>query len=442
VDPDNAVDTLLNEFVSTEHRPAQKIQLSVCARVRGVLSQDHKAALAQRLSSDVCVHFQSDGQSIKLLQDPFHFKSFRVDHTFGASSEQQEVYHTALRPLVRDVLAGYNGTCMVYGQTASGKTYTMFGSDSSLGIAHFALSDLFDEAVRREEEGLLAKIFVSFYQIYLENIYDLLGDNGMRFDRNNNNNGNNNSNNNYNNGCGLASHWNQSSASLALDMKQQHTLPSLNIREDANHTTFVENLKYVYAHDKGTAIALIEQGLQRRRVNSTTYNIASSRSHAVLQIHCEFEETPPTAVDESSIATSKHGLQGDNTKYLVRRRTLTLVDLAGSERVQTFRQSNKKQLQEAAVINKSIAALGNCIYALSKEASGERDVTGGGHVPYRDCKLTRLLADALGGNAKTSIIATISPCSYNYEETCSTLKFAARYLLFVYYICTYCLLTA
>jgi hypothetical protein len=93
-------------------------------------------------------------------------------------------------------------------------------------------------------------------------------------------------------------------------------------------------------------------------------------------------------------------------------------------------------------INKSISALGNCIQALaSMSLAGEEaedangfltaQVAGGvkraSHVPFRDCKLTRLLAEPLGGNSKTCIIVNIGPCSYNYEETNSTMKFAKRY---------------
>jgi hypothetical protein len=75
-------------------------------------------------------------------------------------------------------------------------------------------------------------------------------------------------------------------------------------------------------------------------------------------------------------------------------------------------------LEEAKKINVSLLALGNCIQALSNSKNS--------HVSYRNSKLTRILQESLGGNAKTSLIVTISPSSYNSEETFSTLAFGSR----------------
>jgi kinesin family protein 3/17 len=94
------------------------------------------------------------------------------------------------------------------------------------------------------------------------------------------------------------------------------------------------------------------------------------------------------------------------------------VDLAGSER-QSKTGSVGERFVEATKINLSLTALGKVISSL---VEGKK----GGHIPYRDSKLTRLLQDSLGGNAKTIMIATISPSYYNYEETISTLKYASR----------------
>jgi hypothetical protein len=126
-------------------------------------------------------------------------------------------------------------------------------------------------------------------------------------------------------------------------------------------------------------------------------------------------------------------------EFLYRRRVITLVDLAGSERVMKsgileLNESGKKKyefsVKEAASINKSISALGNCIQALSSiQKNAQMNCNDTSHVPYRDSKLTRLLADSLGGNALTSIIACISPTLYNVDETLSTLQFATRYYI-------------
>ncbi|CAJ1974022.1 unnamed protein product [Sphenostylis stenocarpa] len=100
---------------------------------------------------------------------------------------------------------------------------------------------------------------------------------------------------------------------------------------------------------------------------------------------------------------------------------LHLVDLAGSERVKRT-GADGLRLKEGIHINKGLLALGNVISALGDEKKRKE----GGHVPYRDSKLTRLLQDSLGGNSKTVMIACVSPADTNAEETLNTLKYANR----------------
>jgi hypothetical protein len=109
---------------------------------------------------------------------------------------------------------------------------------------------------------------------------------------------------------------------------------------------------------------------------------------------------------------------GQVKKRHYRKALLTVVDLAGSERLSKT-GSEGARLQEAKNINKSIAALSNCISALASDKSLS-------HVPFRDSKLTRLLTESLGGNCKTTICACISPSLVHYEESYSTLLFATR----------------
>merc|ERR1712029_1138512 len=101
----------------------------------------------------------------------------------------------------------------------------------------------------------------------------------------------------------------------------------------------------------------------------------------------------------------------------IRKGKLNLVDLAGSER-QSKTQATGDRLKEANKINLSLSALGNVISALVDGKSK--------HIPYRDSKLTRLLQDSLGGNAKTIMVANIGPANYNYDETITTLRYANR----------------
>ena len=111
-----------------------------------------------------------------------------------------------------------------------------------------------------------------------------------------------------------------------------------------------------------------------------------------------------------------------------------MVDLAGAERPNNYKISNKQHFKEAVIINKSISALGNCIKALAtisqNNAHQAEDTSQSStftvHVPFRDCRLTRLLAVPLGGNSRICLIANIGPCASYYDETMSTLKFASR----------------
>jgi hypothetical protein len=126
--------------------------------------------------------------------------------------------------------------------------------------------------------------------------------------------------------------------------------------------------------------------------------------------------------DESQMRTPPlHKRENSSNKVKkshLKKALLTIVDLAGSERLSKT-GSEGMRLQEAKNINKSIAALSNCISALASEKSLQ-------HVPFRDSKLTRLLTESLGGNCKTTICACISPSLLHYEESYSTLLFATR----------------
>jgi kinesin family protein 5 len=141
---------------------------------------------------------------------------------------------------------------------------------------------------------------------------------------------------------------------------------------------------------------VIEEGKANRHIAVTNMNEHSSRSHSVFLINVKQENL-------------------ENQKKLSGK--LYLVDLAGSEKVSKT-GAEGTVLDEAKNINKSLSALGNVISAL---ADGNKT-----HIPYRDSKLTRILQESLGGNARTTIIICCSPASFNEAETKSTLEFGKR----------------
>ncbi|EGZ24594.1 hypothetical protein PHYSODRAFT_481164 [Phytophthora sojae] len=174
------------------------------------------------------------------------------------------------------------------------------------------------------------------------------------------------------------------------------------LREDRNKEVYVDQLREIDVGSEEEALTLLQLGSQNRHISSTDMNRESSRSHAVFSVKLVLEERTSAGVKRT------------------RRSCLHLVDLAGSEKQRQTRVAGKR-LKEAAQINKSLSALGNVIMALVDVSNGQKR-----HVHYRDSKLTFLLRDALGGNAITSIVATISPDEKYFTETLSTLKFAQR----------------
>ena len=178
-----------------------------------------------------------------------------------------------------------------------------------------------------------------------------------------------------------------------LDMTRVKS--NLTVREEKGKGTYIADVteEYVASHEE--LLGIMARGGTNRAVAATGMNEGSSRSHSVFTITV-------TQTDTVTRSTKSGKLQ--------------LIDLAGSEMVKKTNVSGQ-QLEEAKTINKSLSALGLVINALTE---------GNVHVPYRDSKLTRILQDSLGGNAKTALIVAISPSSYNASESISTLRFGMR----------------
>jgi kinesin family protein 3/17 len=172
------------------------------------------------------------------------------------------------------------------------------------------------------------------------------------------------------------------------------------LRENADRGFYVRDLSQMVMHSTQDLLALLNYGSKQRAVGATNMNEKSSRSHSIFNIRVE-----------SSIE------MGPGIKPKISVGKLNLVDLAGSER-QNKTQSQNERFKEAIKINLSLSALGNVISAL---ADGKTS-----HIPYRDSKLTKLLQDSLGGNAKTLMLANINPCVLHYDETLGTLRYASR----------------
>lgn len=284
-------------------------------------------------------------------------KTFTFDAVFDSNSKQRDLYEESVRPLIDSVLAGFNGTIFAYGQTGTGKTYTMQGAwmdPEKRGVIPNAFDHIFTH-ISRSQSDKQYLVRASYLEIYLEEIRDLLDPN--------------------------------------------HANTRLELRESPDTGVYVRDLTSCVCKSIKEIEEVMNMGNQSRAVGATDMNEHSSRSHALFLITVECSQPGP-----------------DGRKH-IRVGRLNLVDLAGSER-QAKTGVQGERLKEAAKINLSLSALGNVISALADGRSG--------HVPYRDSKLTRLLQDSLGGNAKTVMVATLGPAPQHYDETLTTLRYANR----------------
>ncbi|KAF9968438.1 hypothetical protein BGZ70_003834 [Mortierella alpina] len=240
---------------------------------------------------------------------------------------------------------------------------TYSGTEKQPGITPRAVEDVFKYIRENSEREFLLR--VSYLEIYNESIRDLL-------------------------------------SPEAIDLR---------IHEDRKRGVYVSPLKEEIVTTPSQVLRILQRGDYQRHTSTTDYNAHSSRSHSIFQIVIESRERAPTAPQSPEGRKPSLGLKAPAA---VRVSQLNLIDLAGSEKASTDMERRK----EGAFINKSLLTLGTVISKLT-------DVRGS-HIPYRDSKLTRILQSSLSGNARVSVICTISPSFLNVEESHNTLKFAAR----------------
>jgi hypothetical protein len=178
-------------------------------------------------------------------------------------------------------------------------------------------------------------------------------------------------------------------------------LPSLEIHEAADKSVYVKDLTVIPVSSVKHAMDVVRAGVAKRATFETVLNEVSSRSHTVFTL--------------TVVQTDNRAGRGGEAPAITG--MLNIVDLAGSERVERS-LSVGQRFKEAVNINKSLSALGTVVMALS---SGDYS-----YIPYRDSKLTRLLQESLGGNSYTTLIATVTMASADFDESLNTLHFANR----------------
>ena len=328
--------------------------------------------------------------------------SYSYDHVCDEHQSQGAIFESVGVPVTDAFLEGYHGCLIAYGQTGAGKTFTMQGpgdpDESSSGeLASGEGTDGAGAVNDPEAQGLIPRVLQRIFQRVADETNGTLIDADTPEDKKP-------CDVQFVVKCSYLEIYNETVADLlapAGTTNAERNAPV--IREHDKKGIFVEGLTEAVVTNAEETYDLFTKGSFNRRVGMTEMNRESSRSHAVFTVSLESKRRP---------------CQGAALQK--RSALLHLVDLAGSER-QKSTEAGGARLKEASAINKSLSALGNVIKALVDVADGKDR-----HVPYRDSKLTYLLKDALGGKARCTLLACVSPATGQLEETLSTLKFAQR----------------
>ncbi|KAK9053837.1 hypothetical protein SSX86_024912 [Deinandra increscens subsp. villosa] len=320
----------------------QEEKIFVSVRVRPMNAKE----IANNDSSDWdCVSNNTIIFKNALTERSMYPNAYTFDRVYGCDSTTRQVYEEGIKRVALSALNGFNSSVFAYGQTSSGKTYTM------TGVTQYAISDIFDHISKQDHREFMLKF--SAIEIYNECVKDLLSADAT----------------------------------------------PLRLLDDPEKGTVVDKLTEIHLEDWTHLMELLAVCEAQRKIGETSLNEMSSRSHQIIRLMIESSPSESSGIDSGSILTA----------------TVNFIDLAGSERAsQTL--STGKRLKEGAHINRSLLTLGTVIRKLSKEPNG--------HIPYRDSKLTRILQNSLGGNAKTAIICTLSPAHTHLEQSRNTLLFA------------------
>ncbi|EGR31594.1 kinesin heavy chain, putative, partial [Ichthyophthirius multifiliis] len=321
------------------------------ANIRVICRMRPLNQLEKSTGGEQCVVY--DDKNITITVGNEKPQEFTFDRILDPNICQKEAFETIAIPVIESVMAGYNGTIFCYGQTCSGKTFTMEGPDNfteeTKGLIPRMMEKIFDIIINSSED-LEFQIRVSFIEIYNEKIVDL------------------------------------------VDTKKSN----LQVKESKTKGIYIQDASEIFVTSVEEMREVMKTGSSNRTQAATRMNERSSRSHSLFYLQI-FKKN--TSTDTTTISK------------------LYFVDLAGSEKLSKTNVSGQ-QLEEAKNINKSLTCLGMVINALT---SGGKE-----HVPYRDSKLTRILQESLGGNAKTTLVINISMCTYNDKEILQTLRFGFR----------------
>ncbi|KAF9483551.1 kinesin-domain-containing protein [Pholiota conissans] len=398
------IDEAWLKSLKQDHGREDKVMVSIRVRPTDLVSAWIPNTTANSLNLDP--NFAKNTTSSTTGASSFNFDAVLT------GTPNKPIYTTVARSHVQAAMEGYNAVIFAYGQTASGKTFTLSGDDAEPGIIPRAMRDVFGFIKRTPEREYLLRC--SYLEIYNEAIIDLLAPPMMA-----------------------------KASPVQIQGGAGGDVILAPLREEV--VTSLKGVKEVMRRGEGN-----------RRTACTDWNERSSRSHSVFRLVIESRErgssndsddeddepvvSPPMNGRHTPGLNGRQtpGLSGRQTPGLGRSQTpgpggpklqarggrsvqtsvLSLIDLAGSEKA----TSDKERTREGKYINTSLLTLGTVIGTLADNAAKKK----ADHVPYRNSKLTRMLQPSLSGNARISVICTINPDPGAVSESMSTLLFAKR----------------
>ena len=316
-------------------------------------------------------------------------KKYLFDYIGEKSSTQEEIFEQCGKNICDHALKGYNCTIFAYGQTGSGKTYTLLGkkitdiienkslilssdADIIMNENNVNYANNFEYDRNNEKIGLVSRILYYLFK----NSSEMKEDNEFSFKMR------------Y-----VEIYKEKIIDLLNPDNNQNYENTEENEEPKNDSANFLlRNVVKLNINSPTEAINYIINGNRKRHTAPTLKNIKSSRSHAIIIIY----------IKNNSLIENKR-----------KKSVFHIIDLAGSES-QKKTEAKGERLKEAGANDESLLNLGRVIRAIINDEN---------NIPYRDSKLTTILKDSLGGNAKTSIIATISQLESDLKETINTLEF-------------------
>ncbi|KAG2536797.1 kinesin-like protein KIN-12C [Panicum virgatum] len=298
-------------------------------------------------------------------------RSFAVDGVLDDRATQADAFDLVGLPLIENALAGFNTSLVCYGQSGTGKTYTMWGPLGAMvdsgsdhtdrGVVPRVFQNLFSRIQRAQESSpekqTSYQCRCSFLEVHNEQINDLL----------------------------------------------EPSQRDLQIRENAGNGIHVENLTDEYVSTVEDINQILMKGLSNRKVGTTSMNLKSSRSHVIF-----------TCVIEAWSKGSSNGFSSSRTSRI------TFVDLAGPEN-DDLEGAAKNSTKEERHLKKSLSRLGKLVNVLSETPESQKE-----DLPYEQSRLTHVLKDTLGGNSRVTFLCSISSEHRCRSGTLSTLRFGER----------------